>query len=160
MTAPHFAVSLCWNFARSSDEVVQTSEPVVSKNALAAAPASSAAILSVASDRLYVAAISDELWCFRAVQIVGADYERVVTGGGKASTQLPQFKAITYMGNLKRSLSGTYHAFDFAKYAHRNIAEARYRFNRRFNLSSILLGALAARRFYHLASARSVHPRG
>ena len=62
--------------------------------------------------------ISDGLWCFGAVQIVGADYERVVTGGGKTSTKLPQFKAInTYLGNLKRSLSGTYHAFDFAKYA-------------------------------------------
>jgi hypothetical protein len=37
----------------------------------------------------------------------------------KASTKLEQFKAInTFLGNLKRSLSGTYHAFDFAKYAH------------------------------------------
>ena len=49
--------------------------------------------------------ISDGLWCFGAVQIVGADHERVVTGGGKASTKLPQFKAInTFLGNLKRSL--------------------------------------------------------
>jgi len=60
--------------------------------------------------------ISDGLWCFGAVQIVGADYKRVVTGGGKASTKLEQFKVInTFLGNLKRSLSGTYHAFDFAK---------------------------------------------
>src|SRR4249919_2579664 len=58
--------------------------------------------------------ISDGLWCFGAVQIVGADHQRVVTGGGKSSTKLAQFKAInTYLGNLKRSLSGTYHAFDF-----------------------------------------------
>ena len=83
--------------------------------------------------------ISDGLWCFGAVQIVGADYERVVTGGGKASTKLPQFRAVnTFLGNLKRSLSGTYHAFDFAKYAHRYLAEAQYRRNRRFNLRSIL----------------------
>ena len=89
--------------------------------------------------------ISDGLWCFGAVQIVGADHERVVTGGGKASTNLPQFKAInTYLGNLKRSLSGTYHAFDFAKYAHRYLAEAQYRFNRRFNLRSILVRLLRA----------------
>ena len=48
--------------------------------------------------------ISDGLWCFGAVQIVGADHERVVTGGGRASTKLAQFKAInTYLGNLKRS---------------------------------------------------------
>ena len=45
--------------------------------------------------------ISDGLWCFGAVRIVGADHERVVTG--KASTKLEQFKAInTFLGNLKR----------------------------------------------------------
>ena len=83
--------------------------------------------------------VSDGLWCFSAVQIVGADHERVVTVGGKATVKLPQFKAInTYLGTLKRSLSGTYHAFDFAKYAHRYHAGAQYRFNRRFNLRSIL----------------------
>ena len=83
--------------------------------------------------------VSDGLWCFGAVQIVGAEHERVVTGGGKASVALPQFRAVnTFLGNLKRSLGGTYHAFDFAKYAHRYLAEAQYRFNRRFNLRSIL----------------------
>ena len=29
--------------------------------------------------------VSDGLWCFRATAIVGAEHERVVTGGGKAS---------------------------------------------------------------------------
>ena len=48
------------------------------------------------------------------------------------------------LGNLKRALSGTYHAFDFAKYAHRYLAEAQYRFNRRFNLRSILARLLRA----------------
>ncbi len=89
--------------------------------------------------------ISDGLWCFRAVQIVGAEHERVITGSGKASTEMPQFKAInTFLGNLKRSLSGTYHAFDFVKYAHRYLAEAQYRFNRRFDLRSILPRLLRA----------------
>ena len=84
--------------------------------------------------------VSDGLWCFGGVQIVGAEHERIVTGGGKASTRLPQFKAVnTFLGNLKRALGGTYHAFDFAKYAHRYLAEAQYRFNRRFNLASISL---------------------
>jgi hypothetical protein len=51
---------------------------------------------------------------------------------------LPQFRAIkTFLGNLERSLGGTYHAFDFAKYAHRYLAEAQYRLNRRFDLCSI-----------------------
>lgn len=89
--------------------------------------------------------VSDGLWCFGGVQIVGAEHERVVTGGGKASTRLPQFKAVnTFLGNLKRALGGTYHAFDFAKYAHRYLAEAQYRFNRRFNLASILARLLRA----------------
>ena len=89
--------------------------------------------------------VSDGLWCFGAVQMVGADHDRVVTGGGKASTELPQFRAVnTFLGNLKRALGGTYHAFDFAKYAHRYLAEAQYRFNRRFNLRSIFARLLRA----------------
>ncbi len=89
--------------------------------------------------------VSDGLWCFGAVQIVGAAHERVVTGGGRASADLPQFRAVnTVLGNLKRALGGTYHAFDFAKYAHRYLAEAQYRFNRRFNLRSILVRLLRA----------------
>jgi len=89
--------------------------------------------------------ISDGLWCFAAVQRVGVEHQRVVTGGGKASTELPQLRAInTMLGNIKRALSGTYHAFDFAKYAHRYLAEAQYRFNRRFNLRSILARFLRA----------------
>ncbi len=89
--------------------------------------------------------VSDGLWCFGAVQIVGATHERVVTGGGRASAALPQFRAVnTVLGNLKRALGGTYHAFDFAKYAHRYLAEAQYRFNRRFNLRSILARLLRA----------------
>jgi len=89
--------------------------------------------------------VSDGLWCFGAVRIVGAEHERVVTGGGKGSVRLPQFRVVnTFLGNLKRSLGGTYHAFDFAKYAHRYLAEAQYRFNRRFNLRSILARLLRA----------------
>jgi hypothetical protein len=89
--------------------------------------------------------VSDGLWCFGAVQIVGAAHERVVTGSGKASTAVPQLRAVnTFLGNLKRALGGTYHAFDFAKYAHRYLAEAQYRFNRRFNLRSILARLIRA----------------
>ena len=70
---------------------------------------------------------------------------RVVKGGGKGRNEMTEFRAInTVLGNLKRALSGTYHAFDFAKYAHRYLAEAQYRFNRRFNLRSILARLLRA----------------
>ena len=89
--------------------------------------------------------VSDGLWCFGAVKLIGAEHERVVTRGGAPSVKLPQFKAInTVLGNLKTALKGTYHAFDFAKYAHRYLAEVQYRFNRRFDLAAILARLLRA----------------
>jgi transposase-like protein len=89
--------------------------------------------------------VSDGLWCFGAVTQVGAEHERVVTGGGRASVELPQFRAVnTLLGNLKTAFAGTYHSFDFAKYAHRYLAEVQYRFNRRFNMRAILVRLLNA----------------
>lgn len=89
--------------------------------------------------------VSDGLWCFRAVTASGAAHERTVTGGGPNCVKLEQFRAVnTFLGNLKTAYSGTYHSFDFAKYAHRYLAEVQYRFNRRFDLSSILKRLLVA----------------
>lgn len=89
--------------------------------------------------------VSDGLWCFRAVTAAGAAHERTVTGGGPSSVKLEQFHAVnTFLGNLKTAYSGTYHSFDFTKYAHRYLAEVQYRFNRRFDLSSILKRLLIA----------------
>ena len=82
--------------------------------------------------------VSDGLACFAVLQDAGV-HEPTVTGGGAASVKLPQFNAVnTVLSNLKTALGGTYHAFDFAKYAHRYLAEVQYRFNRRFDLSAIL----------------------
>ena len=103
------------------------------------------AVFAARSIAPWATVVSDGLWCFGAVQIVGAEHQRVVTGGGKASTATAQLRAVnTFLGNLKRSLGGTYHAFDFAKYAHRYLAEAQYRFNRRFDLRSILARLIRA----------------
>jgi ribosomal protein L37AE/L43A len=89
--------------------------------------------------------VSDGLWCFRATTFVGAGHERIVTGGGKASVKLPQFRAVnTLLGDLKTAINGTYHAFAFAKYAHRYLPEFQYRFNRRFNMKTLLPRLLAA----------------
>ena len=83
--------------------------------------------------------VSDGLGCFAALQQAGV-HEPTVTGGGAASVKLPQFKAVnTVLGNLKTALAGTYHAFGFAKYAHRYLAQVQYLFNRRFNLRSMLM---------------------
>lgn len=97
--------------------------------------------------------VSDGLWCFKAVTASGATHERTVTGGGPASVKLEQFRAVnTLLGNLKTAFSGTYHAFNFDKYAHRYLAEVQYRFNRRFDLSAILARLLRA------SSVTSPHP--
>lgn len=97
--------------------------------------------------------ISDGLACFTGVTTVGASHERTITGGGAAGVKLEQFRAVnTLLGNLKTSFSGTYHAFDFAKYGQRYLAEVQYRFNRRFDLSVILIRLLRA------ASLTAPHP--
>ena len=80
-------------------------------------------------------AISDGLNCFKALASVIAQHESVIVGSGKQAAQHPSFRWVnTVLGNLKRALSGTYHSFNFAKYARRYLAEFAYRFNRRFNL--------------------------
>jgi len=90
-------------------------------------------------------AVSDGLWCFQSVTASGATHQRTVTAGGPACVELEQFRAVnTFLGNLKTACFGTYHAVDFAKYAHRYLAEVQYRFNRRFDLSSILKHLLVA----------------
>lgn len=88
---------------------------------------------------LPVTLVSDGLSCFTAVQDAGIVHERHVTGGGATSASHPAFRAInTLLGNIKTSLSGTYHAFGFEKYADRYLAQVQYLFNRRFDLSAIL----------------------
>ena len=98
--------------------------------------------------------VSDGLSCFIAAETAGV-HEHHVTGGGKASAKLPQFKAVnTVLSNLKTALAGTYHAVKFSKYTHRYLAEVQYRFNRRFDLSSIL------RRLVNGAAATKPNTRG
>jgi len=98
--------------------------------------------------------VSDGLWCFTAAEDAGV-HQRIVTGGGKASVKLPHFQAVnTVLSNLKTAMAGTYHAIKFAKYAHRYLAEVQYRFNRRFDLSSIL------RRLVRVAAATEPRNRG
>jgi len=86
--------------------------------------------------------VSDGLACFTVTPVTpqrGGLHDRTVTGGGKASAALEQFQAInTVVGNLKTALTGTYHAIKFAKSAQRYLDAVQYRFNRRYDLRSIL----------------------
>lgn len=89
--------------------------------------------------------VSDGLNCFKAIAGEVKNHTAIVTGSGKQAAMHPEFKAVnTVLSNLKTAISGTYHAFDFAKYAHRYLAEVQYRFNRRFDLKVILARFLRA----------------
>ena len=80
---------------------------------------------------------SDGLACFGAVTEAGCLHYPTVMAGRKPR-DVPEFKWInTVLGNLKTSLSGCYHAFDFRKYAARYLAAFCYRFNRRFDLRTL-----------------------
>jgi hypothetical protein len=59
---------------------------------------------------------------------------------------LPEFKWLnTVLGNFKTAIAGTHHAFKFAKYAPRYLAEVQFRFNRRYDSHQMLPRMLRAR---------------
>ncbi len=61
-----------------------------------------------------------------------------VIAGGRKPNELPEFNWVnSVLGNVKTSLNGAYHAFDFSKYAHRYLAAIAYQFNRRFILKTL-----------------------
>lgn len=89
--------------------------------------------------------VSDGLWCFQAVKAAGCLHQREVVGKGCKSTNMDCFRWVnTILGNLKNAITGTYHAFDFEKYAHRYLGEFQYRFNRRFDLPGMFTRLVVA----------------
>lgn len=74
-----------------------------------------------------------------------AQHQPIVTGGGKQACEIPALKAVnTVLSNLKTGIAGTYHAFKFAKYAPRYLAEYQFRFNRRFDLAGLMQRVIRA----------------
>ena len=85
---------------------------------------------------------SDGLGCFAAVSKAGCVHLPTVVGQ-KKPRDLPQFRWVnTVLGNVKRSLGGAHHAFKFAKYARTYLAAYAYRFNRRFDLTDLVIKLL------------------
>jgi hypothetical protein len=81
--------------------------------------------------------LSEGLACFGSVTTAGCSHQAIVTGGTHLN-DLPQFRWInTRLGNLKTSFSGTFHAFNFDKYARRYLGGYCFRFNRRFSLAAM-----------------------
>lgn len=87
---------------------------------------------------------SDGLHAFAAVIDLGHAHT-VIEASGRAATEQEHSRWVnTVLSNVKRSLDGTYHAFAFCKYAHRYLAEAAWRFNRRFQLQALVPRLLVA----------------
>src|SRR5687767_12668425 len=77
----------------------------------------------------------------------GCCHQPIVTGSGKKAVRTPAFKwANTLLGNLKTSLTGTFHAIR-DKHVPRYLAQFQYRFNRRYDLAAMIprLGWAAVR---------------
>lgn len=84
-------------------------------------------------------ALSDALPSFSVLADSVQKHEAIVVGSGRQAAQHPKFRWVnTLISNFKTAMSGTYHAFRFAKYAKRYFAEYAYRFNRRFDLRTIV----------------------
>ena len=77
-------------------------------------------------------------WATFAVRHAGCFHQPIVTGNGPASRQHPAFTWVdTILGNIKRSLHGTYYHVN-SKHLPRYMAEFSYRFNLRFSLREML----------------------
>jgi hypothetical protein len=86
---------------------------------------------------------SDGLGAFRAFAV--DHVHTVVEGSGRARCEAENARWFNVVSsNLKRSLDGAYHAFSFAKYAHRYLAGIMWQFNRRFDLTKLVPNLLAA----------------
>jgi len=89
--------------------------------------------------------VSDGLNCFPAVRKAGCYHMQHIVGASRKSITMTCFNWVnTVLGNLKTAINGTYHAFKFAKYASRYLAEIQYRFNRRFDMATMFVRLLYA----------------
>jgi hypothetical protein len=88
---------------------------------------------------------TDGLWVFRRFADADHAHSVIKTGGRRAATEARGTRWVNVvLSNVKRSISGCYHAIRQGKYARRYLAEAAYRFNRRFRLPEILPRLLRA----------------
>ena len=77
--------------------------------------------------------VSDGLNCFKAVEAAGCRHQGIVSGGGRAAVEKPEF----YWVNTKSVLRSSYYSFS-PKYAQRYLAEFEYRYYRRYSLPEII----------------------
>jgi transposase-like protein len=82
--------------------------------------------------------VSDGLSCWPAVEKAGCDHFPMVTGSGKQAAKWAPFRWVnTVLGNIKTAIAGTYHHVS-SKHAQSYLTSFAYRFNRRYQLDSIV----------------------
>lgn len=84
-------------------------------------------------------AFTDGLGAFRRFADLGHAHTLIQTDDRRAATETKGARWVNVvLSNAKRALDGVYHSIKQAKYARRYLAEAAYRFNRRFRLREML----------------------
>jgi transposase-like protein len=82
--------------------------------------------------------VSDGLSCWPAVEKAGCAHFAMATGAGKKAASWTPFKWVnTTLGNVKTAIAGTYHHVS-AKHAQSYLTSFAYRFDRRYQLDSIV----------------------
>ena len=82
--------------------------------------------------------VSDGLSCWPAVERVGCAHFPMATGAGKKAANWAPFRWVnTALGNIKTAIVGTYHHVS-PKHAQAYLTSFAYRFNRRYQLDSIV----------------------
>jgi transposase-like protein len=82
--------------------------------------------------------VSDGLSCWGAVTTAGCTHFPMRTGSGRQAARWAPFKWVnTALGNIKTALAGTYHHVS-PKHAQRYLSSFAWRFNRRFDLDTLV----------------------
>jgi transposase-like protein len=96
--------------------------------------------------------VTDGLNCWTALKEAGLEHTAMVTGSGKQAAGWSPFKWVnTSLGNIKAAITGTYRQIS-PEHAGRYLASFAWRFNRRFQLDSLIP------RFIHSAARTSPLP--
>src|ERR671926_753623 len=82
--------------------------------------------------------VTDGLKCWTAAAEAGLEHRAMATGGGKRAAGWSPFKGVnTTLGNVKAAITGTYRRVSH-EHAGRYLASYAWRFNRRFQLDTML----------------------
>ena len=82
--------------------------------------------------------VTDGLGCWTAAAEIGLEHTAMVTGGGKRAARWSPFKWVkTTLGNVKAAITGSYRRVS-PEHAGRYLASYAWRFNRRFQLTSLI----------------------